>query len=156
MDIHVNDILKMKKVIPVLAAPTGRAAQRMSESAGVDAKTIHRLLGYENGKFAHSESRPIPAKFVVIDESSMLDTKLASAVLSAVPGGAHLVLVGDIDQLPSVGAGNVLKDVINSKKFICRTRPPICNNRSKFCLTTTNSSSHCHWRFTRYFFITST
>ncbi len=111
------DILKMKKVIPVLAAPTGRAAQRMSESAGVDAKTIHRLLGYENGKFAHSESRPIPAKFVVIDESSMLDTKLASAVLSAVPGGAHLVLVGDIDQLPSVGAGNVLKDVINSKKF---------------------------------------
>lgn len=111
------DILKMKKVTPVLAAPTGRAAQRMSEAAGVEAKTIHRLLGYEDGKFAHSEFKPVAAKFVVIDESSMLDTKLAAAVISAIPNGAHLVLVGDIDQLPSVGAGNVLKDIIASDRF---------------------------------------
>lgn len=113
----VCEILKMKKVVPTLAAPTGRAAQRMTEAAGVEAKTIHRLLGYEDGKFAHSEFKPISTKFLVVDESSMLDTKLAAAVLSAVPNGAHVVLVGDIDQLPSVGAGNVLKDVIASGKI---------------------------------------
>lgn len=113
----VCDILKMKKITPVLAAPTGRAAQRMGESAGVEAKTIHRLLGSEDGKFAHNEFKPLPAKFVVIDEASMLDTKLAAAVVSAVPNAAHIVFVGDIDQLPSVGAGNVLKDIIASGKF---------------------------------------
>lgn len=107
----------MKKITPVLAAPTGRAAQRMGESAGVEAKTIHRLLGSEDGKFAHNEFKPLPAKFVVIDEASMLDTKLAAAVVSAVPNAAHIVFVGDIDQLSSVGAGNVLKDIIASGKF---------------------------------------
>ncbi len=111
------DILKMKKIRPVLAAPTGRAAQRMTEASGVEAKTIHRLLGYEDGKFVHSEFKPLPAEFVIIDETSMLDTKLASAIFCAIPNGAHLVLVGDIDQLPSVGAGNVLKDLIASNKF---------------------------------------
>lgn len=111
------DILKAKKCTPVLAAPTGRAAQRMGESAKTPAQTIHRLLGIENGKFKHNEYNPIPARFVVIDEASMLDTKLAAAVFSAVPEGAHLVLVGDTDQLPSVGAGNVLKDIIGCEKF---------------------------------------
>ncbi len=111
------DILRMKKIRPLLAAPTGRAAQRMSEASGVEAKTIHRMLGYENGKFVHSEMKPLPAQFVVIDEASMLDTKLAAAVLCAIPNDAHIVLVGDIDQLPSVGAGNVLKDIISSGKF---------------------------------------
>ena len=111
------DILKAKKCMPVLAAPTGRAAQRMGESAKTPAQTIHRLLGIENGKFKHNEYNPIPARFVVIDEASMLDTKLAAAVFSAVPEGAHLVLVGDTDQLPSVGAGNVLKDIIGCGKF---------------------------------------
>ena len=111
------DILKAKKCTPVLAAPTGRAAQRMGESAKTPAQTIHRLLGIENGKFKHNEYNPIPARFVVIDEASMLDTKLAAAVFSAVPEGAHLVLVGDTDQLPSVGAGNVLKDIIGCGKF---------------------------------------
>ncbi|MBQ2722206.1 MAG: AAA family ATPase, partial [Opitutales bacterium] len=108
---------KMKKVQPILTAPTGRASQRMAEASGVEAKTIHRLLGYEDGKFVHSEFKPLPAKFVVIDEASMLDTKLASAIISAVPNDAHIVFVGDIDQLPSVGAGNVLKDLISSQKF---------------------------------------
>jgi len=111
------EILKAKKCLPVLAAPTGRAAQRMTESAGVEAKTIHRLLGWEDGHFAKGEYKPLDAKFVIIDEASMLDTHLAAAVAAAVPDGAHLVLVGDIDQLPSVGAGNVLKDVIASQKF---------------------------------------
>ena len=111
------EILKAKKCVPVLAAPTGRAAQRMGESAKVAAQTIHRLLGIENGKFKHNEFNTLPAKFVVIDEASMLDTKLAAAVFSAVPENAHLVLVGDVDQLPSVGAGNVLKDIIASGKF---------------------------------------
>ena len=111
------DILKMKKVQPILTAPTGRASQRMAEASGVEAKTIHRLLGYEDGKFVHSEFKPLPAKFVVIDEASMLDAKLASAIISAVPNDAHIVFVGDIDQLPSVGAGNVLKDLISSQKF---------------------------------------
>ncbi|MBR6388889.1 MAG: ATP-dependent RecD-like DNA helicase [Opitutales bacterium] len=110
------DILKAKKVKIALAAPTGRAAQRMSEAAKLEAKTIHRLLGYDpaKGGFAHSQSSPIDADFVVVDESSMLDTRLACAVLSAIPNRASLVLVGDTDQLPSVGAGNVLKDIIDS------------------------------------------
>ncbi len=74
-------------------------------------------MGYEDGKFAHNEFKPLNAQFVVLDEASMLDTKLASSVLSAVPDGAHIVFVGDTDQLPSVGAGNVLKDIIASEKF---------------------------------------
>ncbi len=111
------DILKAKKCVPVLAAPTGRAAQRMGESTGLEAKTLHRLLGYEEGKFTRGEGRPIEAKFIIIDEASMLDTRLAAAICVAVPDGAHLLLVGDIDQLPSVGAGNVLRDIISSGKF---------------------------------------
>lgn len=111
------DILRAKKVAPVLAAPTGRAAQRMSESAHMEAKTVHRLLGYENGKFAHGEYKPLECEVLIVDEASMLDNKLASALISSVPSGAHLVLVGDIDQLPSVGAGNVLRDIIDSRRF---------------------------------------
>ncbi len=113
----VCDILRAKKCAPVLAAPTGKAAQRMGESTRCEAKTVHRLLGFEDGKFVYNEYRPMNAKFLVIDESSMLDTKLAAAVFAAVPSPAHLVLVGDIDQLPSVGAGNVLRDIIDSGKF---------------------------------------
>lgn len=113
------DILKAKKIKPVLAAPTGRAAQRMSESCGLEAKTIHRLLGYDpaSGKFIHDKDRPIPAKFLILDECSMLDTKLASSLFSAIARGTQLLLVGDTNQLPSVGAGNVLGDIIESKRF---------------------------------------
>ncbi|MBO5781149.1 MAG: ATP-dependent RecD-like DNA helicase [Opitutales bacterium] len=113
------DILKAKKVKIALAAPTGRAAQRMSEATSLEAKTIHRLLGYDasKGGFARNQSSPLDADFIIIDESSMLDTRLASSILNAVPNRANLVLVGDTNQLPSVGAGNVLKDIIDSESI---------------------------------------
>jgi len=113
----ICDILKAKKIQPLLAAPTGRAAQRMTESTGVEAKTIHRMLGFEEGRFKYWDKKKLESNFVIIDEASMLDSKLASSVFSAIPDSAHLLLVGDIDQLPSVGAGNVLKDIIESGVF---------------------------------------
>jgi len=111
-------VLRAKKVRIVLAAPTGRAAQRMSEAAGVPAGTIHRILkpDAQASGFVFNEKNPLSADFVIVDEASMLDTKLAAALLRAVPDGANLVLVGDIHQLPSVGAGNVLKDLIQSRR----------------------------------------
>jgi len=120
------DILKAKKVRVTLAAPTGRAAQRLAETTGGFASTIHRLLAFDHarGGFAHNESKPLPTDFLIVDESSMLDSRLASALLQAVPVRAHLLLVGDIDQLPSVGAGNVLKDLIAVSGQQGRANPP--------------------------------
>lgn len=114
----ICSILRAKKVRITLAAPTGRAAQRMSESAGISAGTIHRILKPEPllGGFAFNEKNPLATDFVIVDEASMLDTKLASALFRAVPAAAHLVLVGDVNQLPSVGAGNVLNDLIQSRR----------------------------------------
>lgn len=108
------EILKAKKVRVHLAAPTGRAAQRLAETTSGYASTIHRLLKWDPaaGGFIANESTPLSTDFLIVDEASMLDTRLASALLQAVPARAHLLLVGDIDQLPSVGAGNVLKDLI--------------------------------------------
>lgn len=101
-----------------LAAPTGRAAKRMTEATGREAKTLHRLLefGYESGsvRFGRDEDRPIDADVVIVDEASMVDLMLMYHLLKAVPDGTRLVLVGDADQLPSVGAGNVLRDIISS------------------------------------------
>ncbi|WP_231511322.1 SF1B family DNA helicase RecD2 [Chondromyces apiculatus] len=99
-----------------LAAPTGRAAKRMSESTGKEAVTLHRLLEFDpkQRKFNRNKERPIDAGALVVDEASMLDLTLADALLQAVPKGARLILVGDVDQLPSVGAGAVLRDVIRS------------------------------------------
>ncbi len=113
------DILKAKKVRVTLAAPTGRAAQRLAETTGGFASTIHRLLAYDpaGGGFVHNETKPLATDFLIVDESSMLDTRLAAALLQAVPVRAHLLLVGDIDQLPSVGAGNVLKDLIATERL---------------------------------------
>ena len=110
------DILKAKKVRVHLAAPTGRAAQRLAETTGGFASTIHRLLKYDpaGGGFTSNESHPLATDFLVVDEASMLDARLASALLQSVPAKAHLLLVGDTDQLPSVGAGNVLKDLISA------------------------------------------
>ncbi len=110
------DILKAKKVRVHLAAPTGRAAQRLSETTGGFASTIHRLLKFDasSGGFVANENTPLATDFLIVDEASMLDTRLAAALLQAVPSRAHLLLVGDTDQLPSVGAGNVLKDLIAS------------------------------------------
>ena len=108
------EILKAKKARVHLAAPTGRAAQRLAATTGGYASTIHRLLKFEGTKmgFTVNESSPLATDFLIVDEVSMLDSRLAAALLQAVPVRAHLLLVGDTDQLPSVGAGNVLKDLI--------------------------------------------
>ena len=103
----------------LLAAPTGRAAKRMAETTGQEAKTLHRLLEYsfsagQSGGFKRDESNPLDADLIIIDEVSMVDTLLMHHFLKAVPKKATLILVGDVDQLPSVGPGNVLKDIIDS------------------------------------------
>lgn len=102
----------------VLGAPTGRAAKRMTETTGMEAKTIHRLLEYsymeEEMAFGRDEENPIDGDLIIIDEASMIDILLMNSLLKAINLGTRLVLVGDIDQLPSVGAGNVLKDIISS------------------------------------------
>ena len=103
----------------VLCAPTGRAAKRMSELTGYEAKTIHRLLEVEWDKhdkpvFTRNAQNPIDADALIVDELSMVDVRLFEALLEALPIGCRLVMVGDSDQLPPVGAGNVLQDIINS------------------------------------------
>jgi exodeoxyribonuclease V alpha subunit len=109
-------ILRRAKVTFVLAAPTGRAAKRMSESAGEEAMTIHRLLEYNprEGGFHRSEDNPLQADFVIVDETSMVDLALMDHLLRAVDPHSHLILIGDVDQLPSVGPGSVLRDLIDS------------------------------------------
>lgn len=101
----------------VLAAPTGRAAKRMSEITGKAAKTIHALLEFDfkAGKFKKNQETPLECDLIVIDEASMIDTTLMFHLLKAIPSHARVILVGDINQLPSVGPGNVLKDIIGSK-----------------------------------------
>jgi exodeoxyribonuclease V alpha subunit len=98
----------------LLAAPTGRAAQRLSEVAAEKARTIHRLLEWQpqEGGFARNESNPLAADVIICDEASMLDARLAESLCCAVPSHAQLIFIGDIDQLPSVGPGNVLRDLI--------------------------------------------
>ncbi len=100
-----------------LASPTGRAAQRLSEVAGVEARTIHRMLAYDPKlhAFSRNADNPLECDVVIVDEASMLDVTLASHLLKAVPGDGQLILVGDIDQLPSVGPGRVLSDIIESE-----------------------------------------
>lgn len=111
--IQVFDRLKAKIL---LAAPTGRAAKRMSETCGKEARTIHRLLEYSprEDRFMRDEDNPLACHLLIVDESSMMDTQLFYYLLKAVPLGATLVLVGDVSQLPSVGPGNVLADIIAS------------------------------------------
>ncbi len=110
-------ILKHAEVSFALAAPTGRAAKRMAELSGEEARTIHRLLEYNphEGGFQRDEGDPIEASVIVVDEASMLDLPLFDHLLTAVAPESHLVLVGDVDQLPSVGPGSVLRDLIDSK-----------------------------------------
>jgi len=108
-------VLTLKKKSIVLAAPTGRAAKRLSEATGLEAKTLHRLLALKpGGKSQYNQDNPIPADIVIVDEVSMLDTLLMNTLLKSIATGTHLLLVGDADQLPSVGAGNVLADIIRS------------------------------------------
>ena len=98
----------------LLAAPTGRAAKRLAEATGAEARTVHRLLEFDGSRFGRGPGRPLEADLLVVDESSMLDVYLARRLLAAVPEGAGVVLVGDADQLPSVGPGAVLADLIAS------------------------------------------
>ncbi|MDQ7035880.1 MAG: ATP-dependent RecD-like DNA helicase [Anaerolineae bacterium] len=112
----VINALHAEKFTFLLASPTGRAAKRLAEATGYDASTIHRLLGWNphGGGFEKDEDDPLVCDMIVIDEASMIDIVLFNSLLKAIPIGAHLLLVGDVDQLPSVGAGNVLNDVIAS------------------------------------------
>jgi len=115
----VNSILKIlcaKSVTVALCAPTGRAAKRLAESTGLEAKTIHRLLEADprNGGFKRCETNPLTCDLLVVDEVSMVDVPLMASLIKALPPQAGLLLVGDADQLPSVGPGQVLADIINS------------------------------------------
>ncbi|MCP3954759.1 MAG: AAA family ATPase, partial [Desulfobacterales bacterium] len=100
----------------LLAAPTGRAAQRMGEVIGREAKTLHRLLEWQGGGFKKNEETPFEGDFLIVDECSMLDISMTASLLKATPKHCQLLFIGDPDQLPSVGAGNVLKDCIHSKE----------------------------------------
>ncbi len=111
-------LMQSKQKSALLAAPTGRAAKRLSESTGYEAKTIHRLLEVspsEGFKFQRNQDNPLECDLLILDECSMIDMVLMNNVLKAIPPAAHLLLVGDADQLPSVGAGNVLRDLIASQ-----------------------------------------
>lgn len=115
----VNAILRVlgaRGVRPVLCAPTGRAAKRLSEATGIEARTIHRLLEVDplSGRFRRDERQPLELDLLVVDETSMVDIPLMHALVRAVPRHAAVLLVGDVDQLPSVGPGQVLADVIES------------------------------------------
>jgi len=115
----IHAILKIfskLKIRMMLAAPTGRAAKRMYETTGHEAKTIHRMLEYsfQKGGFQKNEKKPLNCDLLIVDEASMIDTILMHHLLKAIPPTATLILVGDVNQLPSVGAGNVLKDIISS------------------------------------------
>lgn len=109
-------ILRAKRVDVSLCAPTGRAAKRLSETTGLPAKTIHRLLGFNPGKggFQHNAQNPLDGDVFIIDETSMLDVELAAQLSCAIPAGGAMLWVGDSDQLPSVGPGCVLRDLIDS------------------------------------------
>ena len=124
----INAIIRyfeMEDLDICLAAPTGRAAKRMTETTGYEAKTIHRLLelsggpeqAQENVRFERNAQNPLEADVIIIDEMSMVDIFLMHALLSAVVSGTRLILVGDVNQLPSVGPGSVLKDIISSGCF---------------------------------------
>ena len=121
-DLTLDTILRIlvaKGVRVLLAAPTGRAAKRMTEQTGIEAKTIHRLLEIDpkHGGFSRTEDNPLDCDLLVIDETSMVDVPLMNALTKAVPEHAALLLVGDVDQLPSVGPGQVLADIIASGRL---------------------------------------
>ena len=113
----IIQLLKERRASVLLAAPTGRAAKRLSETTGLEAKTIHRLLEFtpsEGVNFARDRENPLNADLIIIDETSMVDILLMNHLLNAIEAGSHILFVGDMDQLPSVGAGNVLRDLIES------------------------------------------
>ncbi len=109
-------LLRQRKIEVAMAAPTGRAAKRLAEATGFEAKTLHRLLEYapHDNTYQRNEANPLPYQFIIVDEFSMVDILLFYNLLKALPKDAHLLLVGDADQLPSVGPGNVLRDLLRS------------------------------------------
>ncbi len=112
----IVELARARRAKVVLAAPTGRAAKRLAELTGAEAATVHRLLELKpGGDAAYDKDRPLDADLVVVDEASMLDVLLANKLAKAVAPGAHLLLVGDVDQLPSVGAGEVLRDLLDAE-----------------------------------------
>jgi len=112
-------LLEAMKRKVLLAAPTGRAAQRMMDVIGNESKTIHRLLEWQIGQFKKNEENPLDVDFIIIDECSMLDISLTASLLKAIPPKSQILFIGDADQLPSVGAGNVLRDIITSGAVRC-------------------------------------
>jgi exodeoxyribonuclease V alpha subunit len=111
-------LARAKRAKIVLAAPTGRAARRLGELAGLQAATLHRLLQLRpGGDAAFDRDHPLDADLLVVDEASMLDVLLANKLIKAIPPGAHLLLVGDVDQLPRVGAGEVLRDLLAAERL---------------------------------------
>lgn len=118
----IVEVLSARRLTLALAAPTGRAAKRMEEATGRQAQTLHRLLKYmpRTHAFEHGPGCPLPADVVILDEVSMIDLPLMSTLLGALADSTCLILVGDVDQLPSVGPGNVLRDLIASGKVPCR------------------------------------
>lgn len=119
----IVELARAKKAKVLLAAPTGRAAKRLAELTGAEASTVHRLLELKpGGDAAYDKDRPLDADLVVVDEASMLDLLLANKLVKAVPPGAHLLFVGDVDQLPSVGAGEVLRDLLSEESPVPAVR----------------------------------
>ena len=116
----VRSVVKLatpKNATVVLVAPTGRAAKRLAELTGHEASTVHRLLELQpGGEPKYDRENPLDADLVVVDECSMMDVILANKLIKAIPQGAHLLLVGDVDQLPSVGPGEVLRDLLAAKR----------------------------------------
>ena len=112
-------LLQSMNLSVLLTAPTGRAAQRMGEVIGIPAKTIHRLLEFQGTGFKRCEENPLQADFLIIDETSMLDISLTASLLKAIAPETAVLFIGDADQLPSVGAGNVLRDLIESGCIPC-------------------------------------
>ena len=143
--LSVFDFLGMKTV---LAAPTGRAAKRMSEATSEEAKTVHRMLGMERGtdgsaRFDRCEKNPLEENVIIVDEASMIDLGLMAALLHAIRRGSRLILIGDSDQLPSVGAGNVLADLIASECVSTVSLTEVFRQSAE-SLIVTNAHRICH------------
>ena len=138
----IIQVLKKESVKILLAAPTGRAAKRMTEATGLPSKTLHRLLETEGkgGRFQRNENNPLEGDLLIIDEVSMVDVPMLRSVLLALPKNMSLILVGDVDQLPSVGPGQVLKDLIESEKVpICRLSQIFRQAKTSHIIT----NAHC-------------
>ena len=129
-------LMELHKIEFVLSSPTGRAAKRLMESTGRPAKTIHRLLGFKQGAFEFSEENPLFTDCVIVDETSMVDLLLFDNLISAMETNDRLILIGDVNQLPPVGPGNVLKDLINSNKIPCVRLTKVFRQDAKSAIVT--------------------